>query len=200
MATDLRWVSLLVFTASVIRKSGQFFFDDLGGFRTFALTDIESHFEVFTIPCVSRASFGSPKHAALYGIFRDGHAGGLPWLRLLHRRLDIGVMLDRLLAGGLVSVAAWEFCVRAQVRLDTSFGSLASWGPCSSVEDMVANFQLRQLVLCGPRPMNQFVGFVGYMSTSSSGDGFKRIRMLRWPACARSTGADKVSQEDCAKT
>ena len=39
-----------------------------------------------------------------------------------------------------------------------------------------------------------FEGFVG-LSTSCSGEGFRRIRMLRWPACARSTGADKVSQE-----
>ena len=51
MPTDLRWVSLLLFAALVIRKSGQLFFDDLGGFRTFALTDIESHFEVLAGPC-----------------------------------------------------------------------------------------------------------------------------------------------------
>ena len=51
MPTDLRWISLLLFDALVIRKSGQFFFDDLGGLRTFALTDIESHFEVLAGLC-----------------------------------------------------------------------------------------------------------------------------------------------------
>ena len=37
---DLRWISLLLFALLVLRKSGQLFYDDLGGFRTFAMIDI----------------------------------------------------------------------------------------------------------------------------------------------------------------
>ena len=145
---DLRWISLLLFALLVLRKSGQLFYDDLGGFRTFAMIDIASHFEILTIPGVSAAPVGSAEYAVLHAIFSDTRAGGLPWLRLLERRLDIGAALARVLRAGLVSVLAWEFSFRAQRRLDTSFGTLSSWGPCPSVAEMVADFQvLRQTVL-----------------------------------------------------
>ena len=99
---DLRWISLLLFALLVLRKSGQLFYDDLGGFRTFAMIDIESHFEILTIPGVSAAPVGSAEYAVLHAIFSDTRAGGLPWLRLLERRLDIGAALARVLRAGLV--------------------------------------------------------------------------------------------------
>ena len=133
---DLRWISLLLVALLLLRKSGQLSYDDLGGFRTFALIDIESHFEVLTIPGVSAAPVGSAEYTQLCTIFSDTRAGRLPWLRLLERRLDTGAAL------------AWEFCFRAQRRLDASFGNLSSWGPRPSVAEMVAEFRvLRQTVL-----------------------------------------------------
>ena len=145
---DLRWISLLLVALLLLRKSGQLSYDDLGGFRTFALIDIESHFEVLTIPGVSAAPVGSAEYTQLCTIFSDTRAGRLPWLRLLERRLDTGAALARLLGAGLVSVLAWEFCFRAQRRLDASFGNLSSWGPRPSVAEMVAEFRvLRQTVL-----------------------------------------------------
>ena len=71
---DLRWISLLLFALLLLRKSGQLFYDDLGGFRTFAMIDIESHFEVLTIPGVSAAPVGSADYAVLHAIFSDTRA------------------------------------------------------------------------------------------------------------------------------
>ncbi|CAE7782291.1 unnamed protein product [Symbiodinium sp. CCMP2592] len=242
---DLHWISLLLLALLLTRKSGQLFYDDLGGFRTFALIDIESHFEVLTIPGVGTASVGSAEHAALHAILSDTRAGGLPWLRLLVSTEDTlsvqdysavqqprdssdGIGLgstssvpppdstDDVLCTGLLKhvcdkaacyadgAMAWDRAAKATKRKmvfshaqhkNSVFTRPLGRKPRPNGSSLAGTQQIDRI---WQHPKTIFTKkskehkspstrrVCGLTLTSSSGDESRRIRMLLWPASARS--------------